>query len=368
MMKLGFLTGARSEYGVMRQLIQSVAEDDYFTPIIYATGMHFQKKYGYTISEIKLDNYAPIVEMPCYSEEYRAKSEDFVALIDAITFGLSSCLPDILYIIGDRLEAYAGALAAHFLNIPVAHFAGGQITKGAVDNIYRYNISNLSSIHFVTNKYAFERLCQIPIIESEKVHLVGTSAVDNIYNYLKNPHDIIDLDTRLKRGGFVLMTFHSQTIGNFNVPKAMDVAIQTIIQAGKQVLITYPNNDDGSEAILDIINKWSSNENVIVIQNLGAKNYHAAVDNSLFVIGNSSSGIIEVPYFDKFTVNVGQRQNGRNAPTSVLNTESDLNLLKTTIQDIIGKKISVPKQEYLYGKGNSVGKIIKIIKKYLQDI
>ena len=157
-MKIGFLTGARSEYGVMRQLIQRVSEDSFFIPVIYVTGMHFQRKYGLTINELKADNFAPIVEMPCYTEEQRDKKDDFVALIDAIYAGLSSNRPDILYLIGDRLEAYAGALAAHFLGITIAHFAGGQITKGALDNIYRYNISNLSTVHFVTNKYAYDRL------------------------------------------------------------------------------------------------------------------------------------------------------------------------------------------------------------------
>ena len=115
-MKIGFLTGARSEYGVMRQLIQRVSEDSFFTLVIYATGMHFQQKYGLTINELKADNFGLIVEMPCYTEEQRDKKDDFVALIDVISAGLISNRPDILYLIGDRLEAYAGALPAHFQN------------------------------------------------------------------------------------------------------------------------------------------------------------------------------------------------------------------------------------------------------------
>lgn len=361
-MKIGFLTGARSEYGVMRQVIQRVSQDSYFDPVVYATGMHFLQKYGLTINELRTDNFAPIVEIPCYTEEQRNKKDDFVALIDGITLGLTVNRPDLLYLIGDRLEAYAGALAAHFLNIPIAHFAGGQVTKGAVDNIYRYNISNLSTVHLVTNKYAYDRLRNIPIIDSKNIHLVGSSAVDNIFDYLKSPRDIIELDSRLERGTFVLMTFHSQTIGNFDVPKAMEVSINAIIEKGKKILVTYPNNDDGAEAILHVINKWMNNENVIIIPNLGAKYYHAAIDNSLFVIGNSSSGVIEVPYFNKFTVNVGQRQSGRNAPQSVINTESDFDLLKTTISDIIDKKKCIPQQEYIYGRGNSIDKIINVLK------
>ena len=361
-MKLGFLTGARSEYGVMRELIRKVSEDIFFTPVIYVTGMHFLGKYGYTFDEIKADNFASIVEMPCYTEGQRNKKDDFVSLIDSITKGLVLIRPDYFYIVGDRVEAYAGALAAHFLNIPIAHFAGGQITKGAVDNIYRYNISNLSTIHFVTNRYAVDRLKQIPIIENENIYFVGSSAVDNIFNYLKNPCDLTDFDPRLRRNSYVLMTFHSQTIGEFNVSKAMDVSIETIIKAGKYVLVTYPNNDNGAEEIINIIHKWEKNCNVIVVPNLGAEKYYAAIDNSLFVIGNSSSGVIEVPYFEKFTINVGQRQSGRNAPQSVINTESDYDLLIATILEFIEKKDQKPKQEYIYGHGNSIGMIISVLK------
>lgn len=362
-MKIGFLTGARSEYGVIRQLVKKVSEDTFFTPIIFATGMHFQQKYGYTINEIINDNYAPIIEMPCYTESQRNKKEDFVALINTISEGFLRNKPDCVYIVGDRLEAYAGALAAHFLNIPIAHFAGGQITRGAVDNIYRYNISNLSTIHFVTNKYAVERLCQIPILDKQNIYLVGSSAIDNIVAYLKHPLcELTTLNSKLKRNSFVLMTFHSQTVGDFNVPNAMDLSIKTIVREGKKVLVTYPNNDDGSEEIIKVIKKWEDNPDVIIIPNLGAYNYYAAVHNAIFVIGNSSSGVIEVPYFSKFTINVGQRQSGRNAPKSVINTESDNNFLVSTIIDILNNKIVVPDQEYIYGSGNSVEMIMNVFK------
>lgn len=361
-MNLAFVTGARSEYGVMKNVIKECCERTIFKVSIIATGMHFQHKYGDTIKEIEADDIAPIIYAPCYVEEERDKEQDFVNLIDTLYNTYITHKIDIIYVIGDRLEAYAAALAAHFLKIKIVHFAGGQITDGAVDNMYRYNISNLADIHFVTNIYAVDRLRQIPIIDKKKVFLVGSSAVDNIMIYLKNPKTLIDIDSRLVRNSYVLMTFHSQTIGDFNVPKAMDIAIQTIIDKGKRVLITYPNNDDGSDAIIQTIKKWEQHPSVIVIPNLGAKNYYAAIDNSLFVIGNSSSGVIEVPYFSKFTINIGQRQSGRNAPKSVINTESDYELLKLTIQNILDHRKIIPKQEYIYGYGDSIESIVNILK------
>lgn len=361
-MNLAFVTGARSEYGVMKNVIKECCKSTTFNVLIIATGMHFQHKYGDTIKEIEADGLAPVIYAPCYVEEDREKEIDFVSLLDALYNAYLTSKIDFIYIIGDRLEAYAAALAAHFLKIKIAHFAGGQITNGAVDNIYRYNISNLADLHFVTNIYALDRLKQVPIIDNNKVFLVGSSAVDNIMTYLKNPGKLTEIDSRLVQGSFVLMTFHSQTIGDFNVSKAMDIAIKTIVEGGKKVLVTYPNNDDGSDAIIQIIGKWKQNPSVITIPSLGAKNYYAAIDNSLFVIGNSSSGVIEVPYFSKFTINVGQRQNGRNAPKSVINTESDYELLKATIQDILDQKMAIPEQEYIYGRGDSIESIVNILK------
>lgn len=237
-MNLAFVTGARSEYGVMKNVIRECCKSTPFKISIIATGMHFQHKYGNTIKEIEADNIAPIIYAPCYVEEERDKERDFVSLIDTLYYIYITHKIESIYIIGDRLEAYAAALAAHFLKIKIAHFAGGQITNGAVDNMYRYNISNLASVHFVTNIYAVDRLKRIPIIDNNKIFLVGSSAIDNIINYLKAPRSLTDIDSRLLRNSYVLMTFHSQTIGDFNVPKAMDIAIQTIIDKGKRVLVT----------------------------------------------------------------------------------------------------------------------------------
>lgn len=362
-MNLSFVTGARSEYGVMKNVIKECRKSTNFNISIIATGMHYQQKYGETIKEIESDAIAPIIHAPCYVEETRNKVKDFIELIDILYKTYISHKIDIIYIVGDRLEAYAAALAAHFLKIKIAHFGGGQITTGAIDNIYRYNISNLADIHFVTNTYAEERLKQLPVIDNNKVFFVGSSAVDSIMTYLSNPRSLISVDSRLVKNSFVLMTFHPQTIGDFNVPKAMNIAIKSVTENGKKVLLTYPNNDEGCDAIIKTVKKWDKYPNVITIPNLGAENYYAAIDNSLFVIGNSSSGVIEVPYFSKFTINVGLRQNGRNAPKSVINIESDYNLLKTTIKDILEKKIVIPKQEYIYGRGDSIGSIVNIIKK-----
>jgi len=367
MIKIGFITGARSEYGVMKPVIRSMANDSRFDVSIIATGMHYLNRYGLTIDEIYKDGLATVIDAPCYNENESSKKEDFVSLINAIYEVLSGKSFDIIYVIGDRLEAYAAALAAHFLHIPIAHYAGGQITEGAVDNIYRYNISNLATLHFVTNKYAEERLKQCPIIDATNVLQVGSSAIDAIYEYLKSPQDASIIDERLKRDNFVLMTFHSETKSNHSdcsISEMMDAAIENIVGHNEYVLITYPNNDDGAEEILSIIHKWEKNPYVVVRQNLGAHNYYVAIDNAKYVIGNSSSAIIEVPYFQKYSLDVGNRQKGRNHPKSVLHVKNDIGELNSMLEQLRKDYICQYPQEYIYGKGNSVALIPNIISEY----
>ena len=370
MIKIGFITGARSEYGIMKRVIRELVADKAFEVTIVATGMHYLHRYGDTINEIRSDALAPIIDAPCYVEEERDKEKDFVLLIDTLYNVLKEHPFDVVYIIGDRLEAYGAALAAHFQKIPVAHFAGGQLTNGAVDNIYRYNISNLATLHFVTNTFAKQRLLQCPIIDGDNVYHVGSSAIDSIKEYLKHPKEASEIDERLKRGNYALMTFHSETKGvvaKNSIPEVMDIAISTILNGGVKLLITYPNNDDGSEAIIKVIEKWQSNPDVVVRKNLGSEYYYTAVDNALFIIGNSSSGIIEIPYFQKYTVNIGERQAGRNAPASVISLPDDCGQVEVALNKLLDNPICKLQQEYIYGRGDSVEQIHSVLRTYFDN-
>ena len=364
MIKIGFITGARSEYGIMKRVIRELVADNSFEVSIVATGMHYLHKYGDTIYEIRSDALAPIIDAPCYVEEERDKEKDFVFLIDTLHNVFKEHPFDVVYIIGDRLEAYGAALAAHFLKIPVAHFAGGQLTNGAVDNIYRYNISNLATIHFVTNIFAKQRLLQCPIIDGNNVYHVGSSAIDSIKEYLKHPREADEIDERLSRDNYALMTFHSETKGvkaKNTIPEVMDLAIRTILKGNKKLLITYPNNDDGSEAIIKVIEEWQDNQDVVVRKNLGSDYYYTAVDNALFVIGNSSSGIIEIPYFQKYTINIGERQAGRNVPASVISLPDDCEQVKCVLNKLLIDPSCKLQREYIYGRGDSVEQIHRIL-------
>ena len=264
--RLGFVTGARSDYGLTRKLLSELSNDSDFEVYIYVTGLHLLNKYGYTINEIMGDGYNIKKAISTYTEDGRNRVYEFITTVDKVYRALRNENLDAVYIVGDRIEAYASALAAHFLGIPIVHYAGGQITKGAVDNIYRYNISNLASIHLTTCKSAFERLRNNYPIESENVYLVGSTAVDAIFEYKKNPQPISDVFPVLRQGNFALMTFQPVTKSEEPIAALMDSSIKKILQYKVKVLLTYPNNDTGSEEIIKIIQRYQKNDNVIVSQ------------------------------------------------------------------------------------------------------
>jgi UDP-hydrolysing UDP-N-acetyl-D-glucosamine 2-epimerase len=359
MINIGFITGARSDFGVMKPLILSTLKDKRYRVKVYVTGMHLLKKYGYTCEEIENSGVTIEKKIYCYTEYDEHKELDFIRIIDNLYIALKNEELKIVFILGDRIEAYGSALAAHFLKIPIAHYGGGQITEGSVDNIYRYNISNLSFLHFVTNGQAKEILLKIPTINSENVFNYGSTAIDSIEQYLKSPNNLDIINKKLIYGKYVLMTFHSVTKYEEPTHLYMDYCINNIINKGFQILITFPNNDDGNHDIINIINKWKNHESIFIYRNLGSVFYYTAIYYSAFVIGNSSSGIIEVPYFSKYTINIGIRQKGRLSPSSVINIPIEMKSIDNAIEKISSSKFF--NNDRLYGDGNSVEKIINKI-------
>lgn len=366
--KIGFFTGARSDYGVTKKLIQNLIDDNDFEVKIFVSGMHLLEKYGNTYNEILDDGFKIYKKIPTYQEVAKDKRNEFSETLNNVYQSIINEDLDAGYIVGDRIEAYGVALALHFLDIPVLHYAGGQITKGAVDNIYRYNISNLAYLHFTTIRTAYHRLKKGSIIDPKHVYFTGSTAIDSINDFLQDPVSIDHLIPSLKNSNYVVMTFHAVTNSNEDVASIMNFAIDEILSLGYKILITYPNNDKGVEDIMEVIDKFRNNNKVIIKKNLGAKGYYSAVYNSKFVIGNSSSGVIEVPYFNKITMNIGNRQEGRDSDFSVWNLKASKEELRSFLDRGQAIKWISSKNQGIYGKGNSSSLIAKIIKENFKKI
>jgi UDP-hydrolysing UDP-N-acetyl-D-glucosamine 2-epimerase len=364
-MNIGFISGARSDYGPFKEVLKGLDSNNAYNLSIIVHGLHFLKEFGRTVNEIYLDNFDNIVEIETFIPLSK-KVDEFNITLDKIYNHIFINKYDLLILVGDRPETYAAALAAHFAKVPILHSGGGHITAGAIDNIYRYNITNLANYHLTTSEKAFETLKALPTIDKDKVFFVGSPSVDAIKSFLHSPKNITEYIPELNTK-YVLMTFHPVTAINENIVNIMKKSVDMILNNKIDILITYPNNDEKSVEIISFIKKLQLNESVHSFAHLGSNAYYAAIYNCELVIGNSSSGIMEAPYFNKTVINIGDRQNGRSMDKSIINVSDEQEILKA-LSNNLKKNLVINSCEELYGKGDSVFKSLKIVKKILNQL
>ncbi len=359
---IGFFTGARSDYGIMKRLIQTVADSPEFDYSLYVSGLHLLKRFGHTIDEIKRDGFDIEATIPVFGEEGEPGQEEFTGLISGLSMLLQGEKPDVMFILGDRSEAYAASIACHFAGVRIIHSGGGNLTKGAVDNIYRYNMSNLADIILATSKGSYHRLQQVPVLSEKKLVFTGSLAIDAIRKFRENPSPVTDVVPELGSDKFALMTFHPVTLSDESIEEAMDLSFQVITKRGMTVLVTYPNNDPGYQGILDVIEKWQNHEQVIVRKNLGAQGYYAALMACSFVIGNSSSGLMEAPYFHKRVIDIGTRQEGREYDGSITRVVCETNAIQQAIEQGFADNWPHTDCDQIYGDGHALQRIMSYFK------
>ncbi len=350
----------------MKNLIFEIKNSS-FDYSLFISGFHLSEKYGYTIKEIEKDGLDNLELIHLSEEENTFSPLSFSELIKEISQRLNKIRPAVMFIFGDRVESYAATLAAHLEHIPIAHFGGGVFTQGALDNIYRYNISNLADYSFVTTSSAKEVLDSLPIVK-KKIFNVGSVAIEAIMKWKDNAVSIKELLPELVIGQFVLITFHSVTFYNEDVAKVLEESVKTILRHGDQVLLTYPNGDIGSEPIVETIERLRNVNGVFVVKSLGAKYYYAALQDCRFVLGNSSSGIIEAPYFDKMVVNVGKRQEGRISEDHIIHVPSDPDSVIQEINKLYEGNAQDPRNSCIYGEGNTCEKVVQILEEELNAV
>lgn len=360
--KIIFFTGARSDYGIMKSLLKTLTKIEYFDISLYVSGLHFLKEFGHTIDEIKADGFNIEREIDIFPTDREPNENEFSAILTQVTRYLKQDEPAAFFILGDRIESYAASLASHFAKTPIIHMGGGNITEGANDNIYRYNITNLAHFHFATSKNNYCRLKEIRIIENDTLFLTGSFAIDAIQEFKKHPKPITEFVSQLDEKNFCLMTFHSSTKKQEDIATVMDFSIDYIIEKGLDILLTYPNNDKGYQTILEVIKKWKNHKHVHVKEHLGAIGYYAALNDTKLVIGNSSSGLIEAPYFQKPIINIGTRQEGRDCDEGITSVKCSIKDTREAIEQHFNANFKSIKNNNLFGDGNTVKTTINLLK------
>ena len=332
---IAIFTGNRAEYGLQYPILKAVSEDNSLEYKLLVSGAHLDSNFGATLDEIKKDGFEITEEI-----KINLGIDSQISTAIAISGGVSEisrCLakikPDLFVVYGDRFEGFAAVIASTQMAIPTAHIEGGDLTEGgALDDSVRHAMTKLAHLHFTTNEEATKRILNMGE-ESWRVHTVGFPAIDLIDDgNFASPHEIISKYNLDLSYPLVLFTQHSITT-EFNLSAEQVLpsidALKELSLSGTQVIITYPNNDAGGQAIINEIKKIDLNKfpNINVIKSLGRYNYHGILalaknqKNKIVCAGNSSSGIKETPVFGCPTLNIGSRQDARLRAQNVIDVE-----------------------------------------------
>lgn len=367
MKKIAIVTATRAEYGLLTPLIRKVIEDCELGLDLIVTGSHLAKKQGYTIKDIFKDGFPIAHEIPIL-ERGNAPYDISLAMTNALK-GFAGCFrddrPDIVVILGDRTEMLAVASAAMNENIPIAHIHGGEVTEGAVDDCVRHAITKMSYLHFTATEQYKKRVIQLG--ESpDRVYNVGTLGAENILNErLFSESDIRkEIGISLEKP-YAVVTFHPVTLEENRGVEAQVRELCTAMKQKKDMffLVTGANTDSGGDQINEILNDCAKRQsNILLVTSLGMKRYLSAVKYASFVMGNSSSGILEAPVLGTPTVNIGDRQKGRLMWKTIIECKP----ISNEIMEAMEKAEKVPHVSCtMYGSGNTSKQIIDIIKDYL---
>ena len=335
--KICVITSSRADYGLLRLILKGITTDSDLKLQLVATGMHLSLKYGDTCQEILTDGFE--IDMKIHTlvgdNDARGVSESIGLGVSKFAAALEELRPDLVLVLGDRFEIFAAVIAAHVALIPVAHIHGGELTEGAIDDAFRHSITKMSQLHFVSTQEYANRVIQLGE-QPGSVFVTGGLGVDAISQLELLSKSELESILNFKFGEKnLLITFHPVTLELVSADKQINELLVALDKLPDiNYIFTSPNADPGSNYISHAIEKFvATHENSSFYASLGQLNYFSCIQFVDGVVGNSSSGILEIPTFRKGTINIGDRQRGRIQSSSVINCGPDrqeiLNAIET---------------------------------------
>lgn len=369
MRNIAVVTGTRAEYGLLKPLIWAIKNEDSFKLQLLVTGMHLMPEFGNTYLQIEKDGF--VIDAKIEDGLNGDTALDISMAVGKATIGFAQAYnklnPEMIVVLGDRSEILAAVTAAVIYNIPVAHIHGGETTEGAYDEFIRHAITKMSHLHFASSEVYRKRIIQMGE-QPSTVFNVGAIGIDSIKNLKLLSIDEFENAINYKLNKLnILITFHPVTLEK-STAKTQFKSLLNALDNIKNVTIifTKPNSDKGGKIIIKMIDDYvNKNPNKsIAFTSLGQLRYLSALKFVDVVIGNSSSGILEVPLFKKPSINIGERQKGRLMPDSVINcsaNEQDITrAISIALSDDFNKKIQ--QQSNPYGNGTATLQILTVLK------
>ena len=356
--KIIFITGTRADYGKMKPLMKALNNSEKFDVYIFVCGMHLSQTFGGTYREILKDKYENVYV--AYGLPYMQNaSVDFGNTVSSLSAYTENILPDMIVVHGDRMDALAGAIVGALHNIKVGHIEGGELS-GTIDESIRHAVSKFAHIHFVCTEEARARLIQLGE-ESERIFVIGSPDIDIMLS-----SNLPSLDEAKKRYDIVferygILMYHPVTTEYDLTGSNVGKVVTAVINSGKNYIVIYPNNDLGSEIILNEYKRFDGSKKFRVFSSLRFEYFLTLLKNADFIIGNSSAGIRESGIYGIPAIDIGSRQSGRYSDAS-----TNLQHVYENVDEIILAINNADKyktRSQLFGDGNSTKKFMHIIEK-----
>lgn len=370
MRKICVVTGSRAEYGLLSGLMHAIQEDSELELQIIATNMHLSPEFGLTYRDIEADgfyiNKKVVMLLSSDTANATAKSVGlgFIGFADAY----EDLKPDMIVVLGDRYEIVSAVSTALFYKIPVAHLHGGEITEGAYDDCIRHAITKMSHLHFTSTEEYRRRVIQLGE-HPDRVFNVGAPGIENIKKVPLMSREELEasLDGFTFGDKCLLVTYHPVTLENATAAEQIQNLLSALDELPDyKVVFTLPNSDTDGRVIIRLINEYAAKhpERVVAYPSLGLRRYLSALKYVKAVVGNSSSGIIEVPSFGIPTLNIGNRQKGRLAADSVVNCGTCKEDIIVGLNKILISEFTFSDMKNPYEGKNTTVDIFNVVKTY----
>jgi len=373
MRKICVVTSTRAEYGLLYWLLKEIEADSELKLQLIVTGMHLSPEFGLTYKEIekefKIDKKIEILSSSHTSLDICA---EMARVYEKFAPALAELKPDILVLLGDRYEIFGVAGVASIIQIPIAHIHGGETTQGAFDEAFRHSITKMSHIHFAaTNEYA-NRIIQLGE-EPSRVFNVGGPGIENIkkLNLLNKDEFEKSIKFKLAKKN-LLITFHPATLENSSAREQFNELLNALDELEEtNFIFTKANSDTDGDVINKMIDEYvrQNPQKAAAFVSLGQLRYLSAIKFVDIVLGNSSSGLLEVPSFKKATINIGDRQKGRARASSVIDVRPIKEEILAAIKRAYSKEFEQTLKDTInpYDGGNPSKKMVKILKEIKLD-
>lgn len=361
------ITGSRADYGLMEPIHRAIAADCELQLHLVVTGMHLLPDFHSDLVGVRDDAYGTIheISMVLGEDSGRAMAQGIGLAILGLANVMSEVKPNIVLLQGDRGEMLAGAIAASHMNIAIVHMSGGDIS-GSIDDSVRNSISKLAHMHLTSSASSTKRLMEMGE-STDRIVETGDPAIDQLRTTDFMPRAELSHELGISSDEpFLLATLHPVTDEADAAATQMTILLEALAECGMRTVFTYPNSDSGGRAMRTVLESWRDNPSLIIRPSLGSRQYLSLLGHAAAMVGNSSSALVEAPFFKVPAVNIGSRQSGRLRGTNVIDVTFDKNAIVHAVRfalDDTSFRKQLASCRSPYGDGRTAERTLEILKR-----